>query len=75
MGQGQGATDHLISMLGVDAQVHTDIDGLIELGFAEVLNGFEGFGKWQCFNLLDCLEVGTIAFAEFLCHVFSFRCA
>ena len=31
MGQNQGAANHLIGMLGVDAQLHRKVDGLVEL--------------------------------------------
>src|SRR5690606_28157319 len=39
------ATNQLVGLLGVDAQLHSDVDGLIELGGGRFLDQSQGFGN------------------------------
>ena len=42
VGQGDGATDVLVSLTGVDAQADGSLDGLVELGGGELLHELHG---------------------------------
>ena len=36
------AADHLVGVLGIDAEVHRDLDGFVELGLGAFLDDFHG---------------------------------
>eukprot|EP00042_Codosiga_hollandica_P026760 m.128533 g.128533 ORF g.128533 m.128533 type:complete len:312 (-) comp52295_c0_seq7:6802-7737(-) len=45
IGQHDGAANDLVRLLGIDAELHGNVDGLIELGGGQALDQFEGFGQ------------------------------
>jgi len=60
MGQHDGATHDLIRLLGVDAQLHGHVDGLIELGGGAFLDDS------QCVDQGVQLVAVDLAFEGFL---------
>src|SRR5208283_697958 len=65
-----GAANHLVGMLGIDAEAHVDLDGLIEFGEFDLLEERNCLieGVIARFNLL---ERSLIFFSWFPCHVSS----
>ena len=43
VGQDHGAAHHLVGVLGIDAQAHVQLHGLVELGELDLLNQRNGF--------------------------------
>ena len=64
------AADHLVGMLGIDAQAHVHFDGLVELGELDFLEKRNGLFE-LILARLDLLQRSLILFTWFACHISS----
>ena len=65
-----GAAHHLVGVLGVDAEAHVHLHGLVELGEFDLLDERNGLFE-LIFPGLYLLPRGLILFTWFACHVSS----
>ena len=59
MRQGDGATDVLVGLTGVDAQTEVRLDGLVELGGCDLLHQADSLERLVELELLDLLRSGA----------------
>ena len=60
------AADHLVGMLGIDAEVHRDLDGLIELRLGPLLDHLHGFRERIGLGGVDAFTGSFCALSD--CH-------
>ena len=64
MGQNDGAADLLIGVTGVNAQLHVQLDGLVELGLGGLGDELEGFLRLVLSLLINELSALFIIFTS-----------
>eukprot|EP01139_Manchomonas_bermudensis_P006303 Amastigsp_a176903_12.p1 type:complete len:287 gc:universal Amastigsp_a176903_12:1075-215(-) len=64
IGQHDGATNHLVGFLGIDAKLHGHVDGLIELGDGEFLDQTDCIGHCVQLVAVDLVANGFLAFGQ-----------
>ena len=64
--QGDHAAHHLVGMARIDAEVHRDLDGLVELGLGALLDELHGFIERVGLGGIEALAGLLDAFV--LCH-------
>src|SRR6202000_751508 len=50
------ATDHLVGVTGIDAEIDRDLDGLVELRLGALLDHLDGIREW-----IELLAIDTLA--------------
>ena len=64
VGQVDHATDHLVGVTRIDAQVHRDFDGLVELGLGALLDHLHGFVERVELLAVDAFAGGVSALSD-----------
>ena len=59
VGQGDGTTDVLVSLAGVDTQTEVGLNGLVKLGRSDLLDELHGLKRAVELELLDLLRSGA----------------
>ena len=67
VGQVDHAAHHLVGVLGIDPEIHGDLDGLVELGLGALLDQLDRLGERIGLVAVDAFAGGVHAFS--VCHV------